>query len=243
MPVQRSQGRLRPLPPRVDEMAAPVAAPAGTPDPATAEALALNLDGDTNNTSLVLAFECGPTGAGPVLLFPGDAQVGNWLSWRDQDYGPRGRKTTADDLLERTVVYKVGHHASHNATVRCDPRPPGSYPPGIPFGLELMENIIALIPVDRDAADKKMPTPWAMPHEPLYERLREKAQRRVLRGDLRLTPLSPAKDEPDVVPTSTKWQRVPGLKGARWRRSAAEFAAGTAGPLYYDIALAAPEPK
>jgi hypothetical protein len=41
MPVQRSHGRLRPLPPRSDEMAAPVAAPAGTPDPATAEALAL----------------------------------------------------------------------------------------------------------------------------------------------------------------------------------------------------------
>jgi hypothetical protein len=41
-----------------------------------------------------------------------------------------------------------------------------------------MENIIALIPVDRAAAEKNMPTPWEMPHAPLYERLREKAHRR-----------------------------------------------------------------
>ena len=207
----------------------------------SAEQLALNLDSDTNNTSLVLAFEWGPVGSGQVLLFPGDAQVGNWLSWRDQKYRAGTKSFTADDLLSRTVLYKVGHHASHNATVRCDPREPADgHDHGIPFGLELMENIVALIPVDRDAADKKMPTPWAMPHQPLYERLREKAQRRVLRADQRLTPLSPAKDDPDMVPTSTKWQRVPGLKGAKWRRSAEEFEAGTEGPLYYEIALQQP---
>ena len=44
-----------------------------------AGALALALDSDTNNTSLVLAFEL--TSGGDVILFPGDAQVGNWLSW------------------------------------------------------------------------------------------------------------------------------------------------------------------
>ena len=208
-----------------------------------AEKLALSLDSDTNNTSLVLAFEWGTVGSGQVLLFPGDAQVGNWLSWRDQTYRAAAKSFTADDLLSRTVLYKVGHHASHNATVKCDPREPSAdHDHGVPFGLELMENIVALIPVDRDAADKKMPTPWEMPHRPLYERLREKAKRRVLRADLRLTPLSPAKDDPDVVPSSTTWQRVPGLKGARWRRSAEEFAAGTEGPLFYDIALALPEP-
>ncbi|TIX03162.1 MAG: hypothetical protein E5V44_15695, partial [Mesorhizobium sp.] len=45
------------------------------------EALALKMDSDTNNTSLALAFELPD---GQVLLFPGDAQVGNWLSWNDQ---------------------------------------------------------------------------------------------------------------------------------------------------------------
>ena len=43
--------------------------------------LALNLDNDVNNTSLVLAFELGEPGSGQVLLFASDAQVGNWLSW------------------------------------------------------------------------------------------------------------------------------------------------------------------
>ena len=54
-----------------------------------AEALALDLASDTNNTSLVLAFEWGAPGKGRVLLFAADAQVGNWLSWRDQSYGER----------------------------------------------------------------------------------------------------------------------------------------------------------
>ncbi len=149
----------------------------------TTEELALHLDSDTNNTSLVLAFELGKPGEGPVLLFPGDAQVGNWLSWRDQEYQFDGKTSTADDLMARTLFYKVGHHGSHNATVKRDPRKPSpTNDLGEPFGLELMKNIIAAIPVDRDAADKNMPTPWAMPHLPLYERLREKAHRRVLRG-------------------------------------------------------------
>jgi len=40
MPIQRSQGRLRPQVPRSDELAAGVPAPSGSPDAATAEALA-----------------------------------------------------------------------------------------------------------------------------------------------------------------------------------------------------------
>lgn len=67
-------------------------------------AAAVALDAAVNNTSLVLAFEVGQT----VLLFPGDAQWGTWeeilkdRAWRE--------------LLRRTKFYKVGHHASHNAT-------------------------------------------------------------------------------------------------------------------------------
>ena len=91
-----------------------------------AGALALKLDSDTNNTSLVLAFELEQ--GGDVLLFAGDAQVGNWLSWHDQNYPSTvagsakppvadGPKVSARDLLARTVLYKVGHHASHNATL------------------------------------------------------------------------------------------------------------------------------
>ena len=41
--------------------------------------------GETNNTSLALAFELIEKGrVGKVLLFPADAQVGNWLSWHGE---------------------------------------------------------------------------------------------------------------------------------------------------------------
>jgi hypothetical protein len=136
--------------------------------------LALQLDGQTNNTSLALAFEL--IDDGRVLLFPADAQVGNWLSWHDQtwrvtDAGGTERTVTVPDLLARTVLYKVGHHASHNATVREK-------------GLELMTHgdLVALIPVDRKVAMKKSP-PWKMPARGLYRRLIEKAKGRVVRSD------------------------------------------------------------
>jgi len=110
---------------------------------ATAD-LAIALDNDTNNTSLVLAFELGE--GGDVLLFPGDAQVGNWLSWEDMEFKvpKRDKPVTAADLLSRVVFYKVGHHASHNATLREK-------------GLERMtnEDLHAMVPVDSDMALKK----------------------------------------------------------------------------------------
>jgi hypothetical protein len=206
-----------------------------------AEALALDLASDTNNTSLALAFEWGAPGKGRVLLFAADAQVGNWLSWRDQRYGEPGEEVKIDQLLDRVLLYKVGHHGSHNATVRRDPRDLSSPDPnGAPFGLELMNDIIAMIPVDHDAVRKKMPDPWLMPHEPLYRRLRDKARRRVMRSDQELAPLNPAREEGDLVPTTPEWTAVPGVPHARWRRSREEFDTGTSGPLYYDVAIALP---
>ena len=81
--------------------------------------LAMQLDSATNNTSLVLAFEIIATGQ--VLLFVGDAQIGNWQSWDNltwnlPEHPEEKRKVTAKDLLARTVFYKVGHHGSINAT-------------------------------------------------------------------------------------------------------------------------------
>lgn len=142
-------------------------------------ALALKLDSDTNNTSLVLAFEM-ETG-GDVLLFAADAQVGNWLSWHDQTYphpAPAGRATaSATDLLGRTVFYKVGHHASHNATLEA-------------LGLELMTHpdLCAMIPVveaeaRREKNGKAVHRGWNMPYPDLYARLLALTQGRLLRGD------------------------------------------------------------
>lgn len=81
----------------------------------SASELAPKLDAHTNNTSLVLAIELAPKGK--VLLFPGDAQVGNWLSWDEVKWDGQAKYMTAKDLLERTVLYKVGHHGSHDATL------------------------------------------------------------------------------------------------------------------------------
>jgi hypothetical protein len=61
--------------------------------------LALHMDSLTNNTSLVLAFEL--VKSKKVLLFPGDAQIGNWKSWLDVNF--EGTEVDAYDLLSRTV--------------------------------------------------------------------------------------------------------------------------------------------
>jgi beta-lactamase superfamily II metal-dependent hydrolase len=80
-----------------------------------AEQFALAMGDATNNASLVLAFELGE--GGKVLLFAADAQRGNWRSWADADWTDGEKKISAKDLLARTVLYKVGHHGSHNATL------------------------------------------------------------------------------------------------------------------------------
>jgi metallo-beta-lactamase superfamily protein len=154
-----------------------------------AGALALQLDSDTNNTSLVLAFEL--TSDGEVLLFPGDAQVGNWLSWESLEWqvkeGGETRTVKSDDLLARTVLYKVGHHGSHNATLREK-------------GLELMSSaeLAAMIPVNRVTA-KKME--WLMPFPGLLARLEEKTHGRVMDAELGLDKATP-KDLDDA-----SWKR------------------------------------
>jgi len=134
--------------------------------------LALQLDNLTNNTSLVLAFEIGEDG--PVILMAADAQLGSWLSWHDYTWEvPRSndstRKIQAKDLLSRTLVYKVGHHSSHNATA-------------VEHGLEMMTNkaLVALIPLDEQVAHSKR---WPMPAQKLFDRLLEKTQGRILRSD------------------------------------------------------------
>lgn len=81
----------------------------------SAEQLALDMNDLTNNSSLVLAFEMGK--GGKILLFAADAQRGNWISWAKKEWQEGEKKVTARELLGRTVLYKVGHHGSHNATL------------------------------------------------------------------------------------------------------------------------------
>jgi hypothetical protein len=132
-----------------------------------ASEMALQLDSLTNNTSLVLAIELAPDG--DVLLFAADAQVGNWLSWQDLKWQVGEKAVTGPDLLNRAIFYKVGHHGSHNATLKEK-------------GLEEMKNLrVAMIPVNHEMALKKR---WGkMPLEELVTALNKQAKGVVLRVD------------------------------------------------------------
>ncbi len=147
-------------------------------------ALALHLDSYTNNTSLVIAIEL--EASGKVLLFAADAQIGNWISWTEPiskkkkepklswQVPKNGKQmnVTAQELLQRTVFYKVGHHASHNATAKK-------------HGLEMMESkeLVAMIPVDEKVASKQGKRGWKMPAEKLYKRLQHMTKGRIIRLD------------------------------------------------------------
>jgi beta-lactamase superfamily II metal-dependent hydrolase len=128
--------------------------------------LALQLDSATNNTSLVIAIELED---GDVLLFAGDAQVGNWLSWQKLKWTVEGREVSGPSLLRKTIFYKVGHHGSRNATLRQ-------------LGLEQMDRLkVAAIPVNEEMAKKKG---WGhMPSKPLVSALNQKTNGFVLRSD------------------------------------------------------------
>lgn len=138
-----------------------------TTDASALEALAMDLDSATNNTSLVLAFELPDQ---RVLLFAADAQAGNWASWHELSWTKASTghaRVDATALLGRTVLYKVGHHLSHNGTLKD-------------LGLELMEDprLMALVPLDKkQAIDKGYGR--TMPWPSLTKRLKERTRGRV----------------------------------------------------------------
>ncbi len=153
-----------------------------------AEKLALYLDDYTNNSSLALAFEFLDTKE--VLLFPGDAQIGSWLTWHQfksfKQPGGAEHKTGIRDLFERVVFYKASHHASHNGTLS-----------GLgeeQTGLEQMKSrdLVCVVPVDR-AMSKEMNWDRTLPWKPLLDRLAEKTRGRLVLTDINEPPPKPAK--------------------------------------------------
>jgi glyoxylase-like metal-dependent hydrolase (beta-lactamase superfamily II) len=158
----------------------------------SAGTFALQLDNATNNTSLAFALEIGLPGEGKVLLFPGDAQVGNWESWfgkvkiEGKEYGKDmvwkvgDKAVDATDLLRRTVLYKVGHHGSHNATL-------------LDKGLKLMGRddgtgeFVAMLPVDEFVAQVKAGY-GQMPLKSLVKDLLIRTGGRLMRNDEDLPP-------------------------------------------------------
>jgi hypothetical protein len=118
--------------------------------------LAIRLNNGMNNTSLVLAIEL--DGTKEVLFFSGDAEYGVWNDW-EQDQAKAQDPTkpaalrkyswklkgepavTVEDLLSRTVFYKMGHHGSENATPKSK-------------GIDKLSNkaLHSMIPVDEATA-------------------------------------------------------------------------------------------
>jgi len=168
---------------------------------ASVDDLALRMNSLTNNTSLVLAIES--INDRRVLLFPGDAQLGNWQTWdgspepgtegstndqankslksRKIDFPPEGNDspmTDSVDLLKRTVFYKVGHHSSHNATTRA-----GLMVMNTDEKISKEQKLVAVVPVESREAAGKHPG-WNMPDAELYTALLEKTEGKVLRADL-----------------------------------------------------------
>ncbi|MBV9581435.1 MAG: hypothetical protein JO057_22895 [Chloroflexi bacterium] len=136
--------------------------------------IALQLDSATNNTCLVLALELEN---GDVLLFPGDAQVGNWESWQSLTWNVADGTVSGPDLLKRTIMYKVGHHGSFNATLK-------------EHGLETMTSLdVAMVPVNHQMALQKH---WDnMPLPELLDALKTKARAGVVRADEEIPAVAP----------------------------------------------------
>ena len=120
-----------------------------------AGSLALRFERSINNTSLVLAIQF--EDSEKVLLFPGDAEYGNWESWHDGiewkiKKGTKFQKINAEYLLNHTVLYKVGHHMSQNGSAKEN-------------GIEMMihEELAAMATLDF----KKINTRWlnTMPND------------------------------------------------------------------------------
>lgn len=145
---------------------------------AGAATLALRAGDYTNNVSLVLAFDL--PDSEKMLLFPGDAQVGNWLSWHTldqwrfrEDAAPQQppaageKQTLMENLLGRIAFYKVGHHGSHNATIKDK-------------GLEAMtrKDLVAFVPVSVPVAQDLMGY-CPMPFYPVLRALQRKTEGRV----------------------------------------------------------------
>jgi beta-lactamase superfamily II metal-dependent hydrolase len=161
-----------------------------------AEALALRLNDEVNNTSLVIAIEL--PNSGKVLLFSGDAQRGNWISWAPLQWTVGNKTIKARELLGRTVFYKVGHHGSHNATLSGaleDDHPNLSW---LADG-EFKDGFVAMIPANSDWAIHKS-RPWKHPLSSIDQALKKKARGRVFQTDIDTV------EKPSNV-SATEWKK------------------------------------
>lgn len=142
--------------------------------------LALKLNRGINNTSLVLAIRLPKTGK--VLFFPGDAQRGSWVSWSDHTFDFGSQTYTTKELMADSVLYKVGHHGSHNATL--DGKEQDVYPNLSWFAQgDRASEFTAMIPAVNAWALSVPNPPWVHPLPAIKRALEEKTGGKVLQLD------------------------------------------------------------
>ncbi len=129
--------------------------------------LSLRMNSLTNNLSLAFAIEFEESKK--VMLFPGDAEIGSWESWHKIKWPEKGanNKHLTEDLLNRTVFYKVAHHLSHNGTAQS-------------LGMELMEHteLTAMATIDYS----NISNGWknTMPNKALLKELLKRTKGRLI---------------------------------------------------------------
>ncbi|TIP29601.1 MAG: hypothetical protein E5X67_06045 [Mesorhizobium sp.] len=178
--------------------------------------LALAMSNATNNASLVLAFELSK--GGKVLLFVGDAQAGNWRSWSEGSFTDGTAEVTVKDLLGRTVLYKVGHHGSHNATLNGKASSKQASLAWMAQGQNAAEFVAMITAVEAWAHHKPKPD-WNHPLPAIKTALVEKTGGRVLQTDTSLAQAAPV-----------------GAGAAGWQSFLGRV---TETPLYFDLTIEA----
>ena len=146
----------------------------------SAETLALKLNTGINNTSLVVAFEL--PHSKKVLFFAADAQRGNWVSWKDVKFKGDNADVTAKDLMSRAVLYKTGHHGSHNATLSGTTKDKHPNLGWMGLGSAASEFTAMITAVNKWALEANDP-PWVHPLPSIKKALYEKTQGRLFQTD------------------------------------------------------------
>lgn len=134
----------------------------------SAGSMALRINSITNNLSLAFAIEF--ENSGKVMLFPGDAEYGSWASWHNIPWDVpcrNGKPHFTEDLLSRTVFYKVAHHLSHHGTAER-------------LGMNMMTDpgLVAMATLDYETISKNWKN--TMPNKALLKDLIIKTKGRLL---------------------------------------------------------------
>jgi len=88
-------------------------------------------------------------------------------------------------LMKNTVLYKTGHHGSHNSTL------------AEALNNMLHDELVVLIPVEKSDPMVNFGKGWQMPATNLYKELKKRSQHRIIRMD-------------EGISKAKAWSKLPG---------------------------------